>query len=202
MIKTTAILISELPGYVNPKAKIGRMVEEGKLFPIIRGIYEDDPETPPRYLAGSIYGPSYISFEYALAFYGLIDKKDLPVTCAAYGKRKEKVYDTPFGTFTYRDIPKQVFSKELILHRENGYSFIMASPEKAFCDELYKSDPAANLKELRTLMFDEIGIGKRKIYRLDPFVIYEMADQYGCRNLHLLKSFLRKKYGNLAESNR
>ena len=202
MIKTTAILISELPGYVNPKAKIGRMVEEGKLFPIIRGIYEDDPNTPPRYLASSIYGPSYISFEYALAFYGLIENKDKTVTCAAYGKRKEKVYETMFGTFTYRDIPKTVFPKDLVLHRENGYSFIMASPEKAFCDELYKSEPAANLKELKDLMFGRIGIGKRKIFRLDPLAIYAIADEYGCRNLHLLKSFLRKKYGNIAEPNR
>ena len=195
MIKTTAILISELKGYVNPKAKIGRMVEKGELFPIIRGIYEDDPKTPAVYLAGSIYGPSYISFEYALSYYGLIMKRNCPVTCAAYGKRKEKLYETMFGTFTYRDIPKDAYPKELVLHMENGYSFIMASPEKALCDTLYNSAPASNLKELNELLFDEIGIGKRKIFRLDPAVIFSIADLYGCRNLYLLKSFLRKKYG-------
>lgn len=195
MIKTTAILISELKGYVNPKAKIGRMVENGEIFPIIRGIYEDNPKTPAIYLAGSIYGPSYISFEYALSYYGLIKKKDLPVTCAAFGKRKEKLHDTMFGTFTYRDIPKDAYPKELVLHNENGYSFIMASPEKALCDTLYNSAPASNLKELKELLFEEIGIGKRKIFRLDPVAIFSIADLYGCRNLHLLKSLLRKKYG-------
>ncbi len=202
MIKTTAMLISELPGYVNPKAKIGRMVEEGLLFPIIRGLYEDDSGTPGLYLAGSIYGPSYISFEYALAYYGLITSRKWPVTCAAYGKRKEKLHETAFGVFTYRDIPKKAFSEELILHHENGYSFIMASPEKAFCDELYKLPPSSNLKELRMLMFEEIGIGKRRISRLDPAVLYRLADLYGCRNLHLLQSFLRKKYGTIDQSDR
>ena len=195
MITTTPILISELKGYVNPKAKIGRMVKKGELYPIIRGLYEDDPKTPAYCLASSIYGPSYISFEYALNRYGLIQKRDLPVTCAAYGKRKEKIYETFFGTFTYRDIPKEAFSKELVLHVENGYSFLIASPEKALCDTLYNSVPASNMKELQTLMFDEIGIGKRKIFTLDPAVIFSIADFYGCRNLHLLKSFLRKKYG-------
>ena len=195
------MLISELSEYVNPKAKIGRMTEEGLLFPIIRGFYEDRPDTPAHYLAGVIYGPSYISFEFALAYYGLIEKRTGPVSCAAYGKRKEKYHETSFGVFTYRDIPKKAFSEELILHRENGYSFIMASPEKAFCDELYKLSPAANLKELRTLMFDEIGIGKRKINRLDPAVMFRLADLYGCRNLHLLTSFLRKKYGHIDQSN-
>ncbi len=202
MIKTTAMLISELPDYVNPKAKIGRMTEEGLLFPIIRGFYEDNADTPGHYLAGSIYGPSYISFEFALAYYGLIEKKTWPViTSAAYGKRKEKYHETVFGNFSYRDIPKKAFSKELVLHCENGYSFVMASPEKALCDELYKVAPAANLKELRSLMFDEIGLGKRKINRLDPTVLTGLADLYGCRNLHLLKSFLRKKYGRIDQTN-
>lgn len=202
MIKTTAILISELPGYVNPKAKIGRMVDKGEIFPIIRGYYEDDPKTPAKYLAGCIYGPSYISFEYALTEYGLIKGNNIEITCAAYGKRKEKRHETMFGVFTYRDIPKKAFSKALILHNENGYSYVMASPEKALCDTLYNSAPAANLKELKTLLFDEIGIGKRKIYRLDPAVIFELADLYGCRNLHLLKSLLRKKYGNIDSTDR
>ncbi|MBQ6509124.1 MAG: hypothetical protein IJI07_06585 [Flexilinea sp.] len=202
MIKTTAMLISELSGYVNPKAKIGRMTDEGLLYPVIRGFYEDRPDTPGHYLAGVIYGPSYISFEFALAYYGLIEKRSWPVSCAAYGKRKEKYHETAFGVFTYRDIPKKAFPEELVLHQENGYSFIMASPEKAFCDELYKLSPAANLKELRTLMFDEIGIGKRKINRLDPAVMLRLADLYGCRNLHLLKSFLRKKYGHIDQANR
>ena len=200
MIKTTAILISELPGYVNPKAKIGRMVEKGELFPIIRGYYEDDPNTPSHYLACVIYGPSYISFEYALDYYKLAEKKDCPITCAAYGKRKEKRHETMFGVYTYRDIPKKAFAAELILHNENGYSFVIASPEKALCDTLYNSAPASNLKELKMLLFDEIGIGKRKIFRLDHMVLLQLADLYGCRNLHLLKSFLRKKYGRVDQS--
>ena len=197
MIKTTALLISELSGYVNPKAKIGRMVEKGELYPIIRGYYEDDPNTPPHYLACVIYGPSYISFEYALNYYNLINGKNFPISSAALGKRKEKCHETMFGTFTYRDIPVKAFSSELVLKNENGYSFIIASPEKALCDTLYNSAPAANLKEFKSLLFDEIGIGKRKIFRLDPVILCKLADLYGCRNLHILKSFLRKKYGKI-----
>ena len=191
------MLISELSGYVNPKAKIGRMVEKGELFPIIRGYYEDDPKTSPHYLAGVIYGPSYISFEYALNYYKMIPEKKCPVTSAALGKRKEKCHETMFGTFTYRDIPVKAFSSELALHNENGYSFIIASPDKALCDTLYNSSPAANMKEFKTLLFDEIGIGKRKIFRLDHVILNQLADLYGCRNLHFLKSLLRKKYGKI-----
>ncbi len=194
MIKTTPILIAELPNYVNPKAKIGRMVDAGELFPVIRGIYETDSKTPAKYLAGCVYGPSYISFEYALDFYGLTNTHTKEITCATFGKRKEKIHETMFGTFAYRDVPKTAYSLGLELHVENGYSFIMASPEKALCDELYKSRPAKNKGDLKTLLFDEIGVGKRKINRLDMDLIFELADCYGCKNLHLLKMLLRKKH--------
>mgnify|MGYP001314848454 CR=1 FL=1 len=75
MIKTTAMLREELNSYVNPTAKIRRMADEGKLIPVVRGIYETDKNTPGHYLAPIIYGPSYLSFEFALAYHSLIPEK-------------------------------------------------------------------------------------------------------------------------------
>ena len=51
------------------------MAERGEVFPITRGLYETDPNVPGYLLAGSIYGPSYISFEYALGYYGMIPEE-------------------------------------------------------------------------------------------------------------------------------
>ena len=48
----------------------------------IRDRYETDRNVPAYLLAGSIYGPSYISFEYALSRYGLIPEAVYAVTCA------------------------------------------------------------------------------------------------------------------------
>jgi len=45
------------------------------LFKIVNGLYETNPYTPPYLLSGTIYGPSYISFEYALSIHGLIPEK-------------------------------------------------------------------------------------------------------------------------------
>jgi len=42
MIKTIAMLMDELKEYVNPTAKIRWLVEGGKLFPVVRGLYETD----------------------------------------------------------------------------------------------------------------------------------------------------------------
>ena len=201
MLKTHLVLMDELKSYASPAKKIERMVKNGELTRVLRGLYETDPHTPGYLLAASIYGPSYLSFDYALAHHGLIPEAVHQLTSACFDKKRVKQFETPFGVFSYRDVPEAAFPYGIQPMVENGYSYRLATPEKALCDELYKLSPAANLKELRTLMFDEIGIGKRKINRLNPAVMFRLADLYGCRNLHLLKSFLRKKYGYIDQAN-
>ena len=109
MIKTTSMLVEELSSYANPKAKLSRMVDAGECFRISKGLYETDKNVSAYLLAGSIYGPSYISFEYALSYYGLIPEAVYTVTNATFDKKKKKIYETEFGTFTYCDILLQYF---------------------------------------------------------------------------------------------
>ena len=72
MIITNRVAKHNLMEYSNKNNKISRNIRDGKLFKITTGLYETNPNTPGYLLAGSIYGPSYISFEYALSYYGLI----------------------------------------------------------------------------------------------------------------------------------
>ena len=68
MIKTTAMILSELLQYASPADKLTRMVQQGEYIKIAKGLYETDRSTPGYLLAGSIYGPSYLSFEFALGY--------------------------------------------------------------------------------------------------------------------------------------
>ena len=115
MIKTTDMLLEELREYASPRSKLSRMAKNGEIFPIVKGLYETEKGTPGIYLAGSIYGPSYVSFEYALGHYGLIPEAVYTLTCATFEKKKAKKYETPFGTFTYRDVPSEAFPLALKL---------------------------------------------------------------------------------------
>ena len=99
----------ELSEYDSPKSKLSRMAKSGEYFPITKGIYETDRYTPAYLLAGSIYGPSCISFEYALSFYGMIPEAVYTVTSATFEKKKKKKFETAFGTFTYRDVLQRHF---------------------------------------------------------------------------------------------
>ena len=67
MIITNDAILKKLANYSNKNTKLAREVRDGKIIKIVNGLYETDSNTPGYLLAGSIYGPSYISFEYALA---------------------------------------------------------------------------------------------------------------------------------------
>ncbi|WP_303148743.1 nucleotidyl transferase AbiEii/AbiGii toxin family protein [uncultured Cloacibacillus sp.] len=150
MIKTTAMLLDELCEYSRPRLKLSRMARSGEVAQIIRGLYETDRSVPNYCIAGSNYGPSYISFEYALSYYGLIPEAVYAVTSAAFKKKKAKTYCTPFGTFHYCDVPPKAFPLGLKVVHEGEYYYRIASPEKALCDKLYSVSPVANLSELTT----------------------------------------------------
>ena len=192
MIKTTNMLLDELNKYASPRSKLSRMAKSGEIFPIVKGLYETQKGTPAFLLAGSIYGPSYISFEYALGFYGLIPEMVYTVTSATFEKKKAKKYETPFGTFTYRDVPSEVFPLGIRLMQEGNYYYRIAAPEKALCDILYTLPPAANMKELTSLLNDDLRIDESELQKLDATVITELAGHYRATNTKKLCTLMRR----------
>ncbi len=192
MIITNEIAKENLNEYSNKNNKISRDIKDGKLFKIITGLYETNPNTPAYLLAGSIYGPSYISFEYALSSYGLIPERVETVTCATTQKKKTKKYITDFGTFTYRDIPISAYSKEIILKIEGEYSYQIASPEKALCDKLYTLKTINNYQELENMLFKDLRIDEMEFQKLNSDTIYNLSFLYHSKNVRLLSKYLRR----------
>ena len=192
MIKTTDMILEELQSYANPKTKLSRMVKQGKYFQIARGLYETDKNVPGHLLAGSIYGPSYISFEYALGFYGMIPEAVYTITSATFEKRKKKKYETAFGTFTYRDVPSAAFPLNIRLIQEGSYFYRIAEPEKALCDQLYTMPPAKNIKLLAKLLFDDLRIEETELLKLEIEKIVFLSDRYHSTNIKKLITLLKR----------
>ena len=198
MIYSFDVLKIKFSNYAKIKDKISREVQAGRLIPVARGLYETDAETSGKYLAGLIYGPSYLSFDYALAVYSLIPEAVYNTyTSATFNKNKTKQYQNHFGTFTYRDIPAEVYPLGVLLYEENERSYQIASPEKALCDKLYTLPPAKNLTELQVLLFNDLRIDEQGFAELDKASIAELAPLYHATNLKLLNKLIKKnKYSN------
>lgn len=199
MIKTYRMLIQEFYNYSNPADKIRRMVKDGGLIPVTRGIYETNRATPGYCLAPIIYGPSYLSFAFALAYHGLIPEAVYQYTSATIGKRRSKQYDTPFGVFTYRDIPESAYPAGLLYRVENGYSYFLATPEKALCDQLYQIAPLKSQRDLEQYLFEDLRMDTDEFMRLNQKDLSEIAGRYHARNHKLLTAYIKRRLRNASD---
>ena len=192
MLKTNDIIKNELSNYSNKDTKLTREVSKGNLIKIVNGLYETNPNTPAYLLASSIYGPSYISFEYALSYYGLIPERVTTITSATFEKKKKKEYNNDFGVFTYRDVPSSVYPEEIILKEENNYSYQIATPEKALCDKLYTLSPLFNYSNLENMLFNDLRIDQEVFGKLDVDKICKLSELYHSTNVELLAKYMRR----------
>ena len=192
---TTDVIAGELGGYSAILAKIASLVDEGSLIRIKRGLYCLSPlvsGTEPNVFAAAnvITAPSYISFETALSFYGLIPERvdETMSACAARGRR----FKTPIGTFSYRAVPRDWFRIGVrSLTREEGAAFLIATPEKALGDLLLAR---SNLRisspdSLRSFLEEDIRLDFDALGTPDCGILREMAS---CGHKPLLMKALER----------
>ena len=182
MLIANNMLKNSLKDYSNINNKICREVKDKKLYRIVNGLYDTNGDTSAYLLASSIYGPSYISFEYALSYYGLIPERVNAVTCATFNKKKRKIYNNHFGTFSYG----------VMVNVDGNYAYHIATPEKALCDKLYTISPVKTIKNLKRLLFDDLRIDEEEFYNLDVSKIEKLSELYHSTNVSLLAKFLRR----------
>lgn len=192
MVITTSMARYSLNNYSNKNSKISRDIRDEKLFKITTGLYETNPNIPGYYLAGSIYGPSYISFEFALSFYGLIPERVSTITCATFNKKKKKQYNTNFGVFIYRDVPILAYPEEILLKQEGDYSYQIATKEKALCDKLYTLKPLYNYSNLEKMLFNDLRIDIEEFNKLNVEKIEKLSNLYHSTNVSLLAKYMRR----------
>lgn len=194
MVVTTSILKKEYQDYSNPLDKIKRDAKNEVIFRLTRGIYETDKNTNPCLLASSILSPSYLSFDWALSYYGLIPEKVMAITSASLKVRKNKTFINKFGRFEYSDISSNVFSEGLTYLESGDYIVKIATKEKAICDSLSKWRVVRNIKDLKELLFVDKRIDEDEFASCDFNLMIRLAALCNKTNLNLLIKLVRKEY--------
>lgn len=158
---TTRVLATELGEYSAILAKASALVKEGVLIRIKRGLYCLSPKVSGQDLnlhmiANTLYAPSYLSFESALAVYGLIPEH-VTETMSACTKRG-KYFQTPVGTFSYQKVPSDWFSIGIRSLPSGEGNILIASPEKALGDLLLARERLriTSPKALRMFLEDDL----------------------------------------------
>ncbi len=182
--------------YANPLDKIKREAQKGTIIRLIKGVYETDKRAEPCLLASFILSPSYLSFDWALSFYGLIPERVFAITSASFDLRKNKIFENPFGRYTYSDIPVKAFSEGLTYLERGDYIVKIATKEKAICDSLCKWHPSKSVKELKELLFADKRIDEEEFASCDFKFMKRLANLYDKTNLKLLIKLIEREYEN------
>lgn len=193
MIKTHLAVMEELKDYSSPRARLTRLLKTGELILIRRGLFVDNPSVSRKVLASIVYGPSYISFEYALSAAGLIPERVEVVTSACFNKNRNKIFRTPLGEFRYFYLPDSVYPYGIRLQEDDGMSYLIASGEKALCDAVYKVPAVASVRAIEHLLLEDWRMEREDLINLDQTFIKWIAPIYRRKSLLALAAWFEKE---------
>ena len=159
-------------GEANPRAvqaQLSRWVTAGRLIKLARGKYilarpylKVDPTLEA--IANRLVYPSYVSFERALSWYGLIPEAVPGITSITTGR--PQIIENPLGVFQYRHIqPRLFWGYEAVQIQQE--SCMLALPEKALLDLFYfNSGPAtvAWIQEMRFQNLDSVDTDRLEAF--------------------------------------
>lgn len=193
MLVTYQEIMDSLKDYASPKSRLTRLIKDGKLIQIRRGLFVDDPSISRRIIAPVLYGPSYISFQFALAAAGLIPERVSVITSASYKKNKDKFFSTPLGEYSYLYLPQSVYPHGIKLEEESGMSYLIATPEKALCDTVYKHPSVTTVRAMEALLLEDWRMERDDLMRLDSAFIKWIAPLYRRKSLLALAHWFEKE---------
>ena len=167
--------------YANPDDLISRMVKTGELirlkngFFLIREKIEAGP-VPYEQIANLLYGPSYISFEWALSYYKMIPEGVYVVTSASASK--SKTYDTSIGTFDYTYLNHHRYAIGIDQQENSAGKFLIATPEKALADLVHLKSKKLKGKDLLLDLVEARRMDEDALKSLNKRHLIEIADHY------------------------
>jgi len=185
-----------LKNYKAPHRKITTMLAKGELIRVKKGLYVlgEHYRTEPicrELLANLIFGPSYISQEFALSFYGMIPERVELVTSMT--TKRNKQFTTPVGNFqyTYINTSRYTVGIDWLAVRKN-FHILIASPEKALIDTISRYRDVTTQADMLDLLFEDLRIDESMLSHLDHDRCQKIAKNYRHPTVTLLVTTLQE----------
>jgi len=181
---TTSYLIDLFKEYKSPQHKIKQLLANGDLIHIKQGLYILSEKYNRKYsrnvISGMLFGPSAISFEYALYEHGFIPERVETVTCLCF--KRNKFFRTPIGLFTYRYIRKDMYPIGISYKETELGNYFLATPEKALCDLAYHQD-LKTTDEAFEYINKDLRVDTDGITRLDLSLMMKISKIYNHKSV-------------------
>lgn len=176
------MLKSALKDYKNPRVKINDLLKRNIIIRVKKGLYVFGSNSASSLyaketIANLIYGPSYISIEYALSFYGIIPERTETITNVT--NKRNKMFKTPIGKFTYKYINPKLYPFGITqIEIDDFHRVLIATKEKAIADLLHFSKSMKEIRELELFIFDDMRFDENQLKRLNKIRLKHLSRLY------------------------
>jgi hypothetical protein len=191
------VLMDALHEYKKPRDLVTRLLSKNVIVRIKKGLYcfEKPYRYQPvsrEYTANLIYGPSYISLEYALQFYGLIPEMVHTVTSVTL--QRSKTFHTPLGSFHYRMLSSNRYEAGFTLNSQTNSPFFIATPEKALVDKVWldKRFRGTAISDFGPYLEEDLRIDRTSLSRLSRTVMAEICKSFNSGKIWNLAHYLEQ----------
>jgi len=155
-------------GYSGINDKINKLKKDGLLETLKRGLYLHKSPFTTTYItkeiiANTLLSPSYISFDYALYFHGLIPESVHDITSATI--KRTKNFKTKTGTYSFKSVKKELYPLGLTIESTKNGNFLIATKEKSLCDKIYytKDITITSKKTMLEFLEDDLRIDMEEL---------------------------------------
>lgn len=190
----SSILINN--GYTGINDKINKLKKEGLIQTLKRGLYLHkspfvNTNISKEIIANTLLSPSYISFDYALYFHGLIPESVFDVTSAT--TKRSKKFNTDVGFFSFKEIPKELYQIGLKIESIKNGNFIIATKEKALCDKVYytKNIQITSKKSMIEFLQDDLRIDMDELENCDMNIFIKYYEISKSKKIKLLMEIIK-----------
>ena len=183
-----------LSNYKRPRNQITKLLKNKDIIRVKKGLYVFGPQIKDKIyskeiLANLIYGPSYISLEYALAYYGLIPEK--VETLTSITNKRNKKFHTPVGTFSYQYLPSEKYYLGITQIKIDAKRMVFfATREKALIDKIYKEKNIKTKEHLKAYLVANLRIDLEEFKKLKLMSLRDMQKVYKNKIIKLLIELL------------
>lgn len=128
-------------------------------------------------LANLIYGPSYLSLEYALSYYGLIPERVEEVTSMT--PLRSKIFRTPLGVFAYEHLHLRKMAIGLtLIEADRRHQFLIATPEKALADRISFHKNLTTTQDVYSFVCEGLRIEEEALAKLQIPLLQKIEEVY------------------------
>lgn len=176
----TAAIASLYPDVKSANRKVAGLEKAGRIIRLKRGLYVISPQENgvllSLYLIGNmLYGPSYVSMLTALREYGLIPERVEVVQSMT--THLTVSFENKAGRFEYQHCAKDYYSIGITQRKEEGVTYLIATPEKALCDYIISTPrlPLRFLKDTYVFLEEDLRLDMDAFMEMDVNIFKQCA---------------------------